>query len=116
MTGLASCDERACVAWQLDATCSLIVRPVASIESAGDTLNLSGGRRFQAQINPIKNGRRQPRPVPHRWCYLLLYMGDLSVLKMLPSTCHSPFTRVHASTNFPTSSMRCPLGPSIPSW
>src|SRR2546427_11126748 len=27
--------------------------------TAGDTLNLSGGRRFQAQINPIKNGRRQ---------------------------------------------------------
>src|SRR5438876_5483591 len=42
-------------------------------------------------------------------------MGDLSLLKMLPSTFHSPFTRVHASTNFPASSMRCSLGPSIAS-
>src|SRR5438309_6759375 len=37
-----------------------------------------------------------------------IYVGDLSLLKMLPSTFHSPFTRVHASTNFPASSMRCP--------
>ena len=45
-----------------------------------------------------------------------IYVGDLSLLKMLPRTFHSPFTRVHASTNFPASAIRCPLGPSIPSW
>src|SRR2546426_922195 len=33
-------------------------------------------------------------------------MGDLSLLKMLPSTFHSPFTRVHASTNLPASAKR----------
>src|SRR3989442_1296191 len=46
---------------------------------------------------------------------ICIYVGGLSLLKMLPSTFHSPFTRVHASTNFPASSMRCPLGPSKPS-
>src|SRR5438093_13326331 len=32
-----------------------------------------------------------------------IYVGGLSLLKMLRSTFHSPFTRVHASTNFPVS-------------